>query len=755
MEKTSFFQRFKNKKYLFFLFCFISALLLFTMQTKLVLDINVNGSAEAELYYTVPVYNSFEKRSITHLNFNEKHSVIEIPFNKRLVDEIKIKIYNYSNDFSFTINKAYIKPPLFPKSKIYLSGYEGSIIKVNDVYNNKGIFTFTKISPHILLISFLLLITIIVSVLYILQNEIIYIIQMINKPLKENIIFAGIIIFILLFEIFKITGMYRSYNGSDIPILLYILKEDSYFISIYILLFYAAAKTKSRYLSISILFFIILSVGVLMLDIGLINLFSIRFRIGEGAGFMLDASIIIKIALSFFITKAGVYSLILFIYTCLFAVFIMKNKNIYSFSVKETAALIITALISAPLFLIDINEVKNESTVLQESIVDANLSNTEKVPYSSEKINNLLNNFSLDYKCSKGLNTRKNIVIIIMESVSSYKSQLFSNMDDKIPFIDSLGKNNIYVKNYYCSNYNSNQNIFSIFTGYPLITSVKNDRRNILKYYNHSFIKEFQAQGYNVELYSAVDNDFDGISKIAYNSGIRKMYDANDPLFSHIKKRYLFNGIEDRELYKVVYEKIKNQNSPFLTIITTMSTHGPYIDPETKELSYDKTLEYADKSVKYFTEQLKQAGFFNNGILIITADHRAMLPVTIEEINNLGPFAHSAIPLVAAGINIPNNITGLYSHTDLGKSLEYLALDKVCFHKFQRNIFKDDNKDKSNCIIHQQGVDFTIVDVRCGDTYGQVQLKGDDTMFIKDNMNISMEKKQEILDYINYLRIID
>ena len=138
---------------------------------------------------------------------------------------------------------------------------------------------------------------------------------------------------------------------------------------------------------------------------------------------------------------------------------------------------------------------------------------------------------------------------------------------------------------------------------------------------------------------------------------------------------------------------------------------------------------------------LKKQDFFKDGILVITSDHRVMLPISKEEYDILGPLAHASIPLVIIDGDRKYKINGNFSHIDLGKSLEYLTLDKACFNQFQNNMFKENN----GCVIYQQLINFALVDVKCGNSYGQVILDGDNTRFIKDNLNISEEKKAEIV----------
>ena len=55
--------------------------------------------------------------------------------------------------------------------------------------------------------------------------------------------------------------------------------------------------------------------------------------------------------------------------------------------------------------------------------------------------------------------------------------------------------------------------------------------------------------------------------------------------------------------------------------------------------------------------------------------------------------------------------------------------------------------------MYQQLINLALVDVKCGDTYGHVLLDGNNTRFINDNLNKISLEKNEIIEYINYLRL--
>jgi lipoteichoic acid synthase len=75
-------------------------------------------------------------------------------------------------------------------------------------------------------------------------------------------------------------------------------------------------------------------------------------------------------------------------------------------------------------------------------------------------------------------------------------------------------------------------------------------------------------------------------------------------------------------------------NQPFFINIQTISTHTPWNTP------YGRTEQdawrYADDSLSDFYNQLRQAGFFENGLLIVFGDHRVPGKPSQKEIESLG-----------------------------------------------------------------------------------------------------------------------
>ena len=734
-------KKIKIKKVLLFGFLIISIFLLF-LNTKFILNVDVHTDSEAYISCSTLPNDDFEKYYIKLENNKHEYSIY---LNTKIIKQVKLEIASEHIDFSVKINKAGIKLPYLPV--IYYSLKENTVLS-----NEYQSIIFKDISNVVIIAPIILLLISILSFILLFYKSI----KSFFKNIKNyNILFIGIIIFIILFELVKFTGMYSNTFGSNITLFIFIFKSDSYFLSVFIILLYIAIKVESKIVSALIMLIIFAMVFTLVLDIALIQLLSARLRFGEAGGFIPDIPSIIKMAKGFFLTSVGIYALVLFIYVILFAVFIIRRKEFYKFSKPYKIAITVMAIIFAPLFMFTMDIHTYNGTAFQESIIAANLKKTENVEYSRKKIKNILNNFKFENKCIDGINSRKNIIVLIMESVSSYKSKLFGGIENKMEILDNIAKNNIYASEYYSNSYNSIKSKFNILTGSPLITKV-NNQKYIKTMLEKSIVHDFINNGYNIEYYSSTDTIFDDTRQMVTLSGISNIYDANSDIFSHIKKRYIFNGVEDKLFYETVVNNLLNKkhNKPYLAFLTTMSTHSPYQHPVTKEYSFDKVLEYSNIELNNFIKELEKKDFFKNGILVITADHRVMLPLTLKEYEKLGPLANSRIPLIIINENEKYEIKGNFSHMDLGKSLEYLTLNKVCFNQFQKNIFGNENNNK--CTIYQQLVNLALVDIKCGNNYGRILLDGDNTRFINDkNLNLNNNEKNKIIEYINYLRIIE
>lgn len=103
-------------------------------------------------------------------------------------------------------------------------------------------------------------------------------------------------------------------------------------------------------------------------------------------------------------------------------------------------------------------------------------------------------------------------------------------------------------------------------------------------------------------------------------------------------------GLSDMEMFRQSMEEIKTYEEPFYAFYITLSSHYPYaIPPKDREIElkeenvgklfglYLQSINYTDRAIGYFIELLKEAGLYENSIIVIYGDHYA-LTNTVHEI---------------------------------------------------------------------------------------------------------------------------
>ncbi|MEK6572352.1 MAG: sulfatase-like hydrolase/transferase, partial [Bacteroidota bacterium] len=141
-------------------------------------------------------------------------------------------------------------------------------------------------------------------------------------------------------------------------------------------------------------------------------------------------------------------------------------------------------------------------------------------------------------------------------------------------------------------------------------------------------------------------------------------------------------GIPDEPFFLHALGKINEFREPFCSVIFSLSSHDPYTIPAFRkklfeeykgETDFQKSLRYADFSLRQFFEQAKNTPWFKNTVVLITADHTSF---TAE--NNLYEIFHIPLLIVAPSILTPGVRDDGGSHVDiLPTILDLLQIEAV------------------------------------------------------------------------------
>ena len=263
------------------------------------------------------------------------------------------------------------------------------------------------------------------------------------------------------------------------------------------------------------------------------------------------------------------------------------------------------------------------------------------IPYT-EKYLKTVKPFQLNYQQEQGKALNRNIILLVVESLSSFQSKYFSGLDiDNMPNFDREMCNASAVSaKFLASSYNTTANTFALLTGFsPLHSPGIHFDYNNEKYYRQTLPQIYRKHGYETVFLSPAKM-VDFIDVVVKNSKFDKIIGDDDPFYADAE-RQVFNSVSDEILLDrlVEYVKTASEDKKYFVYAQTIAMHAPYFDHRTKEYSYAETVKTFDIYFPEFMKKLESAGFFkNNGVLVVTGDHRAMVTIETDEQKEMGFF---------------------------------------------------------------------------------------------------------------------
>ena len=313
------------------------------------------------------------------------------------------------------------------------------------------------------------------------------------------------------------------------------------------------------------------------------------------------------------------------------------------------------------------------------------------------------------------INIHPNIVLVICESFSAYKSSMWGNPLQTTPFFNEICKDGIFFKNCFSPAYGTARGIWAIITGIPDVTEIKTASRDPNLVDQHTIL-----------------NDIKGYSKYFFIGGSASWANIRGVLENNIKELKLYEqgdykasvadvwGISDKNLFIESDKILKNQKKPFFAIIQTADNHRPYTIPaedrplvKKRELPAD-TLEkygftsnkelnaysYMDYTFKVFFDLFSKEDYFKNTIFVFVGDHGIrgnagnMMPKVWTE-ENLTTY-HVPLLFYAPSLLKPDVVERKVSQIDIMPSIAFLANMEVENTTLGKNVFSNLNFTDSN-----------------------------------------------------------
>lgn len=292
---------------------------------------------------------------------------------------------------------------------------------------------------------------------------------------------------------------------------------------------------------------------------------------------------------------------------------------------------------------------------------------------------------------------RKNVMVIILESFSKEYMGVYGAQQSATPFLDSLSQYSLVFDNMFANAFKSVEGIPAICASIP---SLSNTPFVFSKYQTNSIdgLGSLVSKiGYSTAFFHGGVNGsfhFDSFSKLA---GFKKYFGKNE---YDDNKDYDGNwGIYDEPFFKFTADKVNELDTPFCSVLFSLSSHHPYSIPSHRKSAVEKyqnkilsSVRYTDLSLSEFFKKASSMPWFKNTLFIITADHNGP---TLQKYD-LDPDDFFSIPLIVYN---PSGDESWHMHSDmfvqqidiLPGIMDFLG-SKFPYNSFGRSIFRKHNE---------------------------------------------------------------
>ena len=318
---------------------------------------------------------------------------------------------------------------------------------------------------------------------------------------------------------------------------------------------------------------------------------------------------------------------------------------------------------------------------------------------------------------SKGLESQPNIVLVICESFSMYKSSMSGNPLNSTPYFNELSQNGIFFERCFSPTFGTARGVFAILTGIPDVQLSKFATRNDATVNQRSIINDFD--GYEKMYFIGGRSQFNNFAGLLKNIRGVKIYEEG----TYSAPKINVWGISDKNLFLEANAVMARQQKPFFSIIQTADNQRPHNIPEDdkdfiqKNILLDTLLKYGFESVKEynafaytdycfkkFMEAASAESYFENTIFVFVGDHgvegnaTAMYPKAWTEQR----LTEEHVPLLfyAPALLNPQKRTEVVSQIDVLPTIAGMLLQPYSNSTLGRNLLDTAKKENLAFIIY-------------------------------------------------------
>jgi phosphoglycerol transferase MdoB-like AlkP superfamily enzyme len=272
---------------------------------------------------------------------------------------------------------------------------------------------------------------------------------------------------------------------------------------------------------------------------------------------------------------------------------------------------------------------------------------------------------------------KPNVLVIVLESFTSSIIEPLGGLPGITPRFNALTKEGILFDHFHCSGDRTDKGIVAILNGYPsqpLTSIIKEPKKTkSLPYLN----KVFKHHGYRTEFTYGYNINYANFNSYLIHAEFDHITHSMDfPQELNTSKW----GVHDEYVFDKFFDETQKVEAPFFKVMMTQSSHEPFevpmktvIEGKDEVHQFLNSAYYTDKELGEFIDKAKQSSWWNNTLVVITADHGHPYPNN-PGVSNPTKFKipmlwlggalnvrDTVIHTVATQTDIPNTILGQFN----------------------------------------------------------------------------------------------
>lgn len=359
-------------------------------------------------------------------------------------------------------------------------------------------------------------------------------------------------------------------------------------------------------------------------------------------------------------------------------------------------------------------------------------------------------------ECRAGQGRGHDLVVVLIESWSWYHLAELGVMD-ATPGLDRLRAEGASWTRFFANGFTTDHGLIALLGGVTPLPSV-NRYRSLDAFSGYgdlpgSLPRRLGEDGYRSLFFTSGDLGFLGKGDWLRSIGFDHA-EGSEAAFYDGLPRFAFGAAHDGHLFDRVLDWLdweRDAGQPFVAVVETVTTHPPFEHPETGVQDEAGAFQFVDAQVVRFVDQLRARGFFDNGLLVVTSDQRALAPLRRQELDRFGDAAPALLPFMVLG---PGFDDGRENDTtaqmqDFPASVDALLTPGACAPGDAGDLFATPPR-PPRCVLHPQGNQREVVEAWCMAGRARILLDGDATRLLEGDF----PEAQRLIEKVNRQRVL-